>query len=411
MNKFIELYSKNLTYRKLYLANLVSRLGDMLEIVAITIFMYKLTNSALLTGLTMVISVIPNILFAPIAGALVDHYINYRLLCWTSIGRCILVLWVPIAIYLDIITFWQIYIIGFCVSIFETIFTSAHNTIIPLFIAEEDLGTAFSFLKSGTDSIQIIGLMLGGIIVSVLGPSISIILDSLSFFITALILINVFGKVKEIEKRDRNIFKESMEGLFYIKQISLLMILFFTGFIINITIVPINLYIPVILNENNVVSGFLSGLLFASAPTGMFIGSISFPYFEKSINDKNRFILSILFMLIGFVILYIYSFMYLYSIAFLIIGFAISISFITAMVKIQILTDRDFLGRVNALNTAVSLIGVPIAYLIAGTMIDFNGLKMWFLGSIILLSLTVIVLPFTNWRIIKETNNDENCNY
>ena len=60
-------------FLKLILANVVSRFGDSLDVIAYTWIMYEVTGSESLMALIMGLNYVPTVLLQPFAGALVDR--------------------------------------------------------------------------------------------------------------------------------------------------------------------------------------------------------------------------------------------------------------------------------------------------------------------------------------------------
>ena len=68
-------------FLKLMLANLVSRFGDSLDVIAYSWIMYEVTGSESLMALIMGLNYVPTVLLQPFAGALVGRMKKKGLQC------------------------------------------------------------------------------------------------------------------------------------------------------------------------------------------------------------------------------------------------------------------------------------------------------------------------------------------
>ena len=78
-------------FRRLWLAQVSSRLGEAIALVAMPLLVYGLTGSAELLGLIFVIQLLPRVILAPIAGLLADRLDRRRILLGADLARAALV--------------------------------------------------------------------------------------------------------------------------------------------------------------------------------------------------------------------------------------------------------------------------------------------------------------------------------
>src|SRR5437870_3502059 len=61
-------------FRQLFFAHAISRAGDAFNTVALVVLVFRLTGSGLGVAGTVIFEVLPLVLFAPVAGLLVDRF-------------------------------------------------------------------------------------------------------------------------------------------------------------------------------------------------------------------------------------------------------------------------------------------------------------------------------------------------
>ena len=78
-------------YLKLLLADLISRFGDSLDVIAYSWIMYEITGSEALMALIVGLNYIPTVLLQPFTGALVEKIKKKKLMVITDFLRFLLV--------------------------------------------------------------------------------------------------------------------------------------------------------------------------------------------------------------------------------------------------------------------------------------------------------------------------------
>src|SRR5438876_11611900 len=78
-------------FRRLFLAHAVSRAGDAFNTVALVILVFQLTGSGIGVAGTVFFEVVPLLVFAPIAGVLVDRLPRRSVMVAADLVRALLV--------------------------------------------------------------------------------------------------------------------------------------------------------------------------------------------------------------------------------------------------------------------------------------------------------------------------------
>ncbi len=85
-------------YRKLWVGQMISVVGDKLNQIAMGIMVYKITGSMLQMGVMLGVTVLPSALFGLIAGAYVDRWDRRKTMIVADLLRAGLVFFIPWAI-------------------------------------------------------------------------------------------------------------------------------------------------------------------------------------------------------------------------------------------------------------------------------------------------------------------------
>jgi DHA3 family macrolide efflux protein-like MFS transporter len=169
----------------LWIAHTISILGDYVFFIAITFWIYQQTNSASATGLVLITSTVPMILFAPLAGILVDRRNRRDIMLVAESARAVLFLGLLGSIAIQPHTLWPIYVVGFIQSALATFFWSARGALLSQLI-EPALLLVSNALYTACDSVvRIIAPSLSALSLLHLGPAGIVAIDAITFILSA----------------------------------------------------------------------------------------------------------------------------------------------------------------------------------------------------------------------------------
>jgi predicted MFS family arabinose efflux permease len=177
---------KRRNYGLLWVAQLISMIGNWAMFTALPFFVYNLTGSVLATGGMFMIQVVPPLLFSSLAGVLVDRW-DRR---WTMIGSSLFRAAVLVILFgvrsADWI--WLVYLAGFLESTASQFFGPANNALLPTLVEEDQLVTANSLDSLGENSARLIGPALGGTLLASIGLHGVILVDIGSYLLAAFLM-------------------------------------------------------------------------------------------------------------------------------------------------------------------------------------------------------------------------------
>jgi MFS family permease len=171
-------------FRALWLAQLLSVVGDQLARVALTILVYNRTHSALLAAITFVVSIVPVFIGGLTLAWLADRYPRRRVMIACDLIRCglVLIMALPRAPLVVLV------ILLFVVTLVGAPFTAARAAVYPDVLDGEKyvMGTAVTLTTN--QFAQVIGFAAGGAMVGFLGIRTSLVIDAATFVASALLV-------------------------------------------------------------------------------------------------------------------------------------------------------------------------------------------------------------------------------
>ncbi|HWC73848.1 MAG TPA: MFS transporter [Gemmatimonadales bacterium] len=174
-----------------FIGNLSSNCGTWFQVIAQSLFVYRLTGSTLLVGVTNFALFIGVVLLAPWAGPAADRYDRRLLLILTQVGATL----VSAALALLIAVGWGSLpvVVGLALLLgLTTAFaTPAMQAIVPALVRREDLGAAVAMNSVTFNLSRAIGGPLGALVVAQLGVAAAIGLNAISYVILIVMLLLV----------------------------------------------------------------------------------------------------------------------------------------------------------------------------------------------------------------------------
>ena len=178
------------SFSALWTGQLVSALGDRIHQVALAYVVWDATDSMVAVGAVFLFATLPNLVFGPIAGALVDRWDHREVMIVSDLLRAGIVLLIPIAAVTNLALAYPLVFLVTTVSIF---FRPAKVAILPRIVAEEDLLPANSALWVGETFADVVGYVIAGLFVALLGSQMPLAfwVDSVTYVASAVLIASI----------------------------------------------------------------------------------------------------------------------------------------------------------------------------------------------------------------------------
>ena len=173
----------------LWLAQIASRFGDPITLIALTYVSYVRTHSVLITALAVVMATIPNALFGVIGGVLADAAGHRRAMIICDLARFALVGSVPITLVLGFPLLVP-YALVFAAAACGAIFNPARLALVPRVVSAQELPSANALTYSSDRAVEVLGALAAGLLVASLGER-AFYIDALTFLVSAALLLRV----------------------------------------------------------------------------------------------------------------------------------------------------------------------------------------------------------------------------
>ncbi|MEM9777127.1 MAG: MFS transporter, partial [Chloroflexota bacterium] len=219
---YFELLRSNRDFRWLWGGQVVSLLGDWFNLIASAALLAQLTDSGLAIGGLFVIRMLAPFFAAPFAGVIADRFNRKRILIVTDIIRFITVLGFLFIQRPEQV--WLLYLLTGIQLGTGGFFFPTKNAILPDIVEPHEIGTANTISSVTWSTMLAIGAALGGLVAGFWGIRPAFIIDSLTFVVSALFILQVRYTPKAQTKTESNAvspihraIQEYMEGINYLR--------------------------------------------------------------------------------------------------------------------------------------------------------------------------------------------------
>jgi MFS family permease len=175
-------------FTKFWLGQVCSNLGSSFTIFALPLLVFRLTDSAMDLAIAGAVSALPGVLFGLLIGAWVDRTDRKRLMIRVDLLRAAAVASIAALDGLGLLAVGWIYAVGFISAALSTCFAAAQATAVVGLVAPDELVAANGRIQASYSAVGILGPLLAGALAAVLALPALLLLDALTFVISALSL-------------------------------------------------------------------------------------------------------------------------------------------------------------------------------------------------------------------------------
>ena len=134
---------RNRNFSLMWSGQLISTIGSALTSLAASIYVFRLTDSALSVGLMLMATAAPSLLVGLFAGVFVDRYDRKKIMITADLIRALLVFLIAFLVPSNVI--W-LYLIVMLTSAIGQFFDPAHESVLPEVASDEELAAANSLM-------------------------------------------------------------------------------------------------------------------------------------------------------------------------------------------------------------------------------------------------------------------------
>ena len=169
-------------------AQALSSLGTSISTVALAFMVYELTGSVLHMGGIMAVSTFPLVVTSFVGGALLDRFSAKTVMVLADLGRAVFIFLLP---FLAEQAVGFIYLVAALMGILSAVFNPGQIKLVGDLARTDYLVRANSYLSVSRDGAELLGYLVGGVLVTYVGYTLTFSIDAGSYLLSALLLLGL----------------------------------------------------------------------------------------------------------------------------------------------------------------------------------------------------------------------------
>lgn len=367
-------------FRALWIANLVSALGSMVQSIAAAWLMTDLTDSHLLVALVQASVVIPVLFLGVFSGVIADNYDRRMVMLTANCGMALVSSLLAALAWLELIAPWSLLLMTLLVGCGFALNGPAWQASVRLQVPRPDLPQAISLNSIGFNLARSVGPAIGGVLLSISGPELAFTVNALSYSVMILVLLRWQSRpTGRLEKHA--VLSAIGVGLRFCANSSPVRRILIRGFAFGLGATAYQALIPLVIREQVGGDELAFGLVLGSFGIGSVVTAIWLAPLRRRLGPE-AIVSSAMLALAGSLVGLAWSASVPQAMAASFVAGGGQVAALTSLnVSIQLRSPDDILGRCLAIFQALAFGGFAVGAWIWGAVSDAAGLTSSMLGA------------------------------
>lgn len=264
-------------FMKLWAGQTISVIGSQISFLVLPLVAtITLGASPLQMGFLTAASSLPSLVIGLHAGALIDRHERRPVMIASDIGRAILLGLVPVSWAIGLLSMELLYVVAILGGMLTLFFDVAYQAFLPTIVDRDRLTEGNSKLAQSSAAAEIVGPTLGGWLVQLLTAPFAIVVDAVSYLVSALLLARIRTSESKPTQADRSrrLSAEIGEGLRIVLGDPTLRVIVGSRGILNLFNAMLEAVFVLYIVKSLGVSAGALGFIFAVGSVGFLIGAL-----------------------------------------------------------------------------------------------------------------------------------------
>lgn len=364
---------------------LVSLLGNYIYSFAMGLYVLRVTGSAMGFAATLIFGTLPRVILAPVAGALADRLDRKKMVVGMDLvsGLVMLLLYGISSAYGLQVSF--IYGAAAVLATANTFLHVAMDAAIPNLVTDRHLVRINSLNQSVVSLSQVAAPFIGGLVFGIIDIRLFVLVNGIAFILSAVSEIFIDFQLTAPAEAEvpvqPKLLAEMGEGFTFLRRHHLLFTLGMFFVFLNFCVGLGAISVPYILNNVVGMDATLFGILNGLLSAGIFVGSLLISALPEFRRRYPVILVSLLVMALALAVCGLpalpqllalgeWPIFWYYFLLLLVIGFSNPFVNIPIFVMMQRQIPDNFRGRVFGLIQTMCMAITPVAYLLAGFLLE-----------------------------------------
>jgi len=363
---------RNRDFNLLWIGQVVSDLGAHVSAIAFPLLVLATTGSPARAGIVAAAGNLPLLVLAVPAGALVDRWDQKRVLIVADCARCAALGSLALAVALDSVTFAHIVAVAFVEGSGFVFFDVAERSALPKVVADRHLDAALARNSARAHTAALAGQPLGGVLFGI-GRAVPFLFDAVSYLVSVVTVSLIRTNLRRDPARPRTRLRGDMRaGLSWFWRQPFIRTTSLVSMTRSFTLTALYLVVIVLAQERG-ASAALIGATFAFVGVGGILGSMAAPWLARSVSMRTIIVATAV---VGAALVPLLSILPGQATPGLVFGamWVLNPAWTTAVGAYRLrITPPDLQARVVSIATLVSMGPVPLAFVVAGLLLEGAG--------------------------------------
>ena len=379
----------------MWLGDLTLSIAEFMELVILSWYVLGETESPLILGVFAALRFTGTVV-APFFGVIVDRLGRRHIYIFARSSFVVLSCSVLVLTIFDLLNVIAVLVVAALVGLSRSLDMIVRQSVLPVIVSSSQLQNSVALLRTGRDITQIIGPVLGGVLLEAIGIGKSYIFIIIFHLLSLMFVFLIPGVPNTTIKTAQSIFENLKGGLSYVRVNPFLFGLLVVAFIVNLTAFPLNnTLLAVIARQVMEIDAAGLGWLMGTYSAGALLGSLIIGYFSTMEKAGKAMIIGSILWHIGILIMAYMQWFFISLPVLFFIGISQSFAMVTMAMMLLKYTSEEMRGRVLGLRQ-LAVYGLPVGVLISGFIAEnadaslaliFNGI----------LGLFILVLAIFKW--------------
>ncbi|MFO7285712.1 MAG: MFS transporter [Gammaproteobacteria bacterium] len=362
-------------FRNVWIANVVSQFGGLIQTVGASWLMLQLAASAEMVTLVQASTSLPIVLFALIAGALADNFDRRQVMLAAQVFMLAVSIVLAATAFLDLVTPWLLLLLTFLIGCGQAFNGPAWQSSVGRMVPREDLPTAVAMNSMGFNIARSVGPAIGGLIVAAFGAAVA-------FAVNALTYIGIIGVLARWRPapEPRLLPRERLgtaiaAGIRYVAMSPIISATLLRGFVFGFGASSIAALMPLVARDLVAGGPITYGLLLGAFGVGAVGGAFASPWLRRSL--RNEWIVRAALIVFGgaTVLTAVSTWLIVTLIAMMLCGASWVLALATFNSTVQTSAPRWVVGRALSQYQVVTFGGIALGSWIWGIATERYGLS------------------------------------
>lgn len=366
---------KNVTFRAIWLAGLISGLGWLIQTIAMGWLMATITPSSVMVALVQAATNLPAFILSIFAGAIVDNFNRRKVMLMARSLMAVTAAALTILVAIGMINPWIILFFSFLAGCGIAFNDPAWQASVGDIVDRKDLAAAVTLTSVGFNTVRSVGPALGGIVLASFGPLTAFCLYTLGHLAPLIVVWRSRWKVPVSRLPPEAMLTAISDGIRFTSLSSEIKTAVARGFLFGLAGIAILALLPLVVRDQLKQGAVAYGVLMAGFGGGALLAGLASTALRRKLSDEQLLKLACVACAICTICLSLTHTAAIAAVALMLGGAGWVLGWSGLSISVQWASPRWVVGRTISLYYALTSFGLAIGSWLWGMVTESYSLS------------------------------------